>query len=228
MKTTRTIVMCTAAVSMLLAPWCSGQAQRMERISGRIENRNRILLRGSRNPRIEGIASDGPVEDSMRVPAITMRFQPTSEQQAELDRLLQDQQDPSSPLYHRWLESEEYADRFGLGVSDFATVTNWIVAQGFQIDHAARSRTHISFSGTAAQVHSAFGTSLHRFQVEGKRHFANIAEIEIPAQLEPLISAIRGLDDFQDMHPRPSPHAVTGAGAHAVMPGDLAIIYNLT
>jgi hypothetical protein len=227
MKITRTTVLCAATASMLLAPWRFGQAQHLERISGRIDNRTRTLLRGSRSPRIEALASDGPVQDSMRVPGMSLRFRPTSEQQADLDRLLDEQQNPSSPLYHQWLTAEEYGDRFGLGASDFAKVADWIAAQGFQIDHAAKSRTFLRFSGTAAQVRIAFGTQLHHFQVDGMRHFANSGEIEIPTQLEPLIAAIRGLDDFEDKHPRPSPHAFTGSGTHALMPGDLAVIYNL-
>jgi len=225
--TTRHIVLCAAAVSMLLVPWRAGRAQRPERISGWIDNRYKTRLRGSRSPSIEGLAGEGPVEDSMRVSGMSFRFQPTAEQQADLERLLDDQQDASSPRYHQWLTPEEYGERFGLGASDFARVSDWLVAQGFQIDHTAKSRTYISFSGTAAQVRGAFDAQLHHFRVDGKRHFAIIGEVEIPAQLEPLILGIRGLDDFQDKHPRPVSRAFTGAGAHAVTPGDLAVIYNI-
>jgi subtilase family serine protease len=42
-----------------------------------------------------------------------MIFRPTDIQQAELDKLLEQQQDPSSPNYHRWLSPDEFADRFG-------------------------------------------------------------------------------------------------------------------
>jgi subtilase family serine protease len=226
MQITSNLLLIAAALSML-APWQAAHAQRPERITSWIDNRATTLLRGSRSPRIESLTSEGPVEDSMRVSGMSIRFRPTDEQQAELERLLEDQQDPSSPRYHQWLTPEEYGDRFGLAATDLARVNDWIAAQGFHVDHAAKSRTHISFSGTAAQVRGAFHTELHRFNADGKRHFANVREVEIPAQLEPLILTIRGLDDFQDQHPRPSPRAFTGGGAHAVMPGDLAVIYNL-
>ena len=152
-----------------------------QRLSGRIEPRAKTILRGSRNPRIETLASGGPVEDTMRVIGMTFRFRPTEKQSAELERLLEEQQDPNSPLYHAWLTPEEYGERFGLSQDDFDKVADWIVSQGFQVDFAAKSRTHISFSGTAAQVREAFSTDLHRYWINGRNHFSNAQEISIPA-----------------------------------------------
>ena len=79
-------------------PW----VLRAQRFPDRIDSRAKTILRGSRNPRINTLVSDGPVEDAMRVPGMTFRFQPTYAQSVELDRLLDDQQNPSSPGYHAW------------------------------------------------------------------------------------------------------------------------------
>src|SRR5215471_3193649 len=153
------------------APFCMLRAQRLP---NRIDGRSKTVLRGSRNPRIDGLASQGPVDDTMQIHGMNFRFQPTPAQSAELERLLEEQQDPSSPRYHAWLTPEEYGARFGLSAADLSKVADWIVSQGFQIDYAALSRTHIAFSGTAAQVRGAFGTELHRYTVNGRRHFANV------------------------------------------------------
>ena len=40
------------------------------------------ILRGSRNPRIDKLSSDGPVEDTMRISGMTFRFRPTEAQSA--------------------------------------------------------------------------------------------------------------------------------------------------
>jgi subtilase family serine protease len=40
--------------------------------------------------------------------------------QAQFDKLLQEQQDPNSPQYHRWLFPTEYDQRFGPTDSDVA------------------------------------------------------------------------------------------------------------
>jgi hypothetical protein len=77
---------------MFAAPWRAGHAQATGRISDSIDGRYRTLLRVSRNPRIEGLASDGPVDDSMPVSGMSFRFRPTTEQQTDLERLLDEQQ----------------------------------------------------------------------------------------------------------------------------------------
>ena len=51
----------------------------------------------------------------------------------------------------------------------------WIASQGFQVDYAAKSRTHMSFSGSAGQIRKTFGTELHYYRIDGKKQFANHA-----------------------------------------------------
>lgn len=140
----------------------------------------------------------------------------------------QRQQNLSSPLYHTWLTPEEYGRRFGLSPDDFTKVADRIVSQGFRIDSTAKSRTYISFTGTAAHVRNTFGTELHCYQVGGKTHFANVREVAIPIELESMVYTLEGLDNFQDERGvRCKPHQTGGNGPHAVTPGDLAVIYNV-
>jgi hypothetical protein len=68
--------------------------------------------------------------------------------------------------------------------------------QGFHVDCIPRSRTYITFSGTVGRTRDAFATELHRYTWGGKQHFANVREITIPTELEPLVYPPRGLDDF--------------------------------
>src|SRR4029453_783153 len=105
-----------------------------QRLAGRIDPRGRTVLRGSRNPRIDKLTSDGPVQARMRISAMPFRFRPTEAQSAELERLLEDQQNPNSPLYHAWLTPAEYGVRFGLSRDDFDKIADWVVSQGFQVD----------------------------------------------------------------------------------------------
>jgi hypothetical protein len=213
------------ALTFAIAAPCLLHAQRL---SGRIDTRARTILRGCRNPRIDKLTSGGPVEDTMRVSGMSFRFRPTEAQSAELEQLLEDQQNPNSPLYHAWLTPAEYGERFGLNQDDLEKVTDWVVSQGFQVDFVAKSRTYISFSGTAAQVRAAFGTEMHRYQISGRPHFANTQEISVPAQLAPLVYSLAGLDDLPHVNKPPiRPQVSSGDGTHAITPGDLAVIYNL-
>jgi hypothetical protein len=220
----RTWIAFTALTFAVMTP-CALQAQRLP---DRIGGRGRSVLHGSRNPRIEGLVSEGRVDDAMRVPGMTFRFRPTPAQSMELEQLLDDLQDPASPLYHAWLTPEEYGRRFGLAEDDLKKIAGWIASQGFRIDFEAKSRTYISFTGTAGQVRTTFGTELHRYSLHGKPHFANVREIMIPAELEPLVYSLEGLDDYTDERTVRAKPRVNGAnGSHAVTPGDLAVIYDV-
>jgi len=75
-------------------------------MNGRIENGRRLTLAG-RVPRQARLQNDlGRVEGNFELPAITLNLQPTPAAQAELAQLLREQQDPSSPNYHKWLTPE--------------------------------------------------------------------------------------------------------------------------
>src|SRR6266566_4047492 len=153
---------------------------------------------------------EGPVEDSMLL-RLSIRFRPTSAQAAALNRLLEQQQNPSSTHYHKWLTPEEFGEHFGLSPEDLAKVSNWLRSQGFQVETVAKSGTHVAFSGSAGQIRNGFRTDLHRYKAGGETHFANAGDIEIPEDLAPLIAGVRGMDDFRiESHPGPRPMATGG------------------
>jgi uncharacterized protein (TIGR03437 family) len=164
----------------------------------------------------------------MPVAGLGFRFKPSAEQEAAIERLLADQQNPASPHYHEWLTLEEYGERFGISSNDLGRVSDWVQAQGFRIDAVARSRTWIRFSGTAAHVRHTFKTELLRYRGKGRMHFANAADPEIPADLAPLVYRVRGLDDFpSESKGKVKPLVNLNSGGHALAPGDLAVIYNV-
>jgi uncharacterized protein (TIGR03437 family) len=167
----------------------------------------------------------GPVEGTFRLGYIQMTFRQSAAQREGLDQLLKAQRDPTSPDYHNWLTPEQYADRFGLTLTDLERVTAWLTSAGFRIEYTARGRDWIAFSGTAAQVQSALQASVHRYRISGETHFAVAAEPSIPSELEPLVSTLLGLNDF---HPKAmAKPAFTSASGHSLAPGDLATIYDI-
>jgi uncharacterized protein (TIGR03437 family) len=167
---------------------------------------------------------------------VTLVFQASTSQQADLKRLLAEQQNPSSPNYHRWLTPEQYADRFGVSQADVDRIALWLESQHLAVISVARGRNSIAASGTAAAVETAFGTRLHQFRVNGALHFANATEPTIPAALHGVVKAINGLHNFR-MTPRTRPAALQSRAAHPDLtdsvgdhflgPGDLTTIYNI-
>jgi subtilase family serine protease len=173
----------------------------------------------------------GPVDPTMQMGTITLVTTPTAAQAKALDQLLAQQQDRKSANYHKWLTPEQFADRFGLSKHDIAQIVAWLEGQGFTNVHPARGRNWVSFTGNASQVQAAFGTEIHRFNVNGVMHYANAMEPKVPSALLGVATGFRGLDDF-----RPRPRAQHRARPNwfsssldgdFVAPGDIATIYDI-
>ena len=161
----------------------------------------------------------GAVEPAFHLGYITLMLKQTAAQQAALEQLLAEQQNPASPSYHDWLTPEQYADRFGLSQNDLDKISAWLRSQGFTVEYVARARNWLAFSGTAAQVRATFRTEVHRYRVAGESHFAASAEPSLPASLAPVVEGLLGLDDFypKALH-RPRPANTAADGSHSLAP----------
>ena len=194
-------------------------------------------LRGSANPRAQAAFDVGSVDPSTQIPGMTIYFKPSAAQQAGLDTLLQQQQTPGSPLYHKWITPAEYAARFGLSASDLDEVKTWLEQQGFSVDRVANSHNAITFSGTVGQVEAAFQTRIDHYSINGVMHRANAVPLSIPSALASVVLSVRNISDFRP-HPLHRSAHVNAAGPqytfnsggshlHFLSPGDVAVIYNL-
>jgi uncharacterized protein (TIGR03437 family) len=213
---------------LFVAAWAACAQQ--DRISGEIDTARTAVLKGNRSSRAMPQYDRGPVDPGQLINGITIVFQRSAGQQAALEQLLAEQQDPTSPNYHHWIAPEEFADRFGLSSSDVAKVTEWLRSQGFGLAYEARSRMYVTCSGTAAQVLGAFHTELDRYQVDGEMHFANSSDPSSPAALEPVVQLVQGLDDFRPKAPPRQLRAVadfTYFSSHYLVPADIATIYDI-
>jgi subtilase family serine protease len=198
------------------------------RLNSRLAESPRAVLAHSRSPRVRNAQDLGAAPSEMPLSGMTLVFRRTPAQQAALDELLLQQQTPGSPAYRHWLTPETFASRFGVADADILTTENWLETYGFHIDNVSRSRDRINFSGTAGQVQRAFGTQLHRYQVEGAIHLASTSDLTLPAQLASMTAAVLHLSDFR---PKPAwkltPHLTDATtGAHYFLPTDIAVMYD--
>jgi subtilase family serine protease len=181
---------------LLLALCVSAWAAQPDRIVATIDNDRTVVLTGTVHPNAKAQFDHGPVDPSMKLAYITLQVGPSPSQQAALDGLLAEQQNPAAPNYRNWLTPEQFADRFGMSHKDTAKITNWLRSQGFSIVQVARARNWVAFSGTAAQVQSALHTQIHHFVVNGEQHYANATNISLPKALAGVVTSVRGLNDF--------------------------------
>ena len=229
-----------AAAALLLVaslPAAAQNTQARPRITQGIDDNRLTVLRGHVHPLARPQSDQGPANPSLKLERITLMFKPSPEQQADLDALLAQQQDPSSPNFHKWLTPEQFGARFGVAPSDISQVVAWLEAQGFAVVETARSRNWVAFSGTAAQVQSAFHAEIHNYALNGKTYFANAGEPAVPSALAGLVLGFRGLNNFP-LKPHSlrskaasvavEPNFTTGSPpAHYLAPDDFATIYDL-
>src|SRR5262245_8238127 len=71
-------------------------------------------LQGSLHPLAQAQFDTGRMPGDTRLTGMSIVFNRTAAQQADLDALLAAQQDPNSPLYHQWLTPEQFGARFGM------------------------------------------------------------------------------------------------------------------
>jgi pseudomonalisin len=186
----------------------------------------------------------GRVPDNIALEHLSVVLQRTAQRQQAYDRLLQDQQDPSSPSYHQWLSPTAIGKRFGASQHDIDALSAWLNGQGLQVGAIANNRTRITFSGSAANVAATFGTELHYFQAGSEQRIANTDTPTIPAALAGAVRSVIGLSKvtFKPAHrmgaPRQSayrkdaPHTAgtycaNGPCSYTVFPTDFATIYDL-
>ncbi len=219
------IVRCAVLVSMLSATLSAQQ----DRLVGRVDRLQTRALQGNIHPNAKLQFDAGPVDPSLSLHHLMLVLRRSDAQQAELNTLLRDQQDPSSPQYHRWLTPEQYGDRFGLSPNDTSKISSWLQSEGLVVDEVSRGRNWIWFSGTAGQIQAVLRVNLRRYNVDGEMHFANSDEPSVPSPIEPLLAGILGLDDFRPKVPSPGarPLFTAGFGSHSMAPDDFATIYDL-
>jgi len=158
-----------------------------------------------------------------------------AEEEEELQEFLDELHKDGASNFHRWISAQEFGERFGPSDRDLDKITDWLEARQFKVNVVYPSGMVIDFSGTAGQVQRAFHTEIHHLDVKGEKHIANISNPQIPAALGSLVVGIVSLHDFSpramhQMHQTryeftfPNP---LGGASFALVPADLATIYNL-
>jgi hypothetical protein len=214
------------------------------RVVQTISNKQLIELKGNVHPLARPQFDQGAAEDTQPMSRILLLLQRSPEQEALLRQLLDDQQSKSSPNFHKWLTPDEFGAQFGIAEADLQAVTLWLSSQGFTNINVGPGRSVVEFSGTVAQVRSAFHTDIHRYRIDSQYHFANATNPQLPAALAPIVAGIVSLHNFPRksyMHKlgafsrsrltgKVSPLFTTsfcGSGpCLAVGPADFAVIYN--
>lgn len=168
----------------------------LNRVLGPINDAERDTLKGNVHPLAQKRFDRGAAPGSTPTGRIRLVLQRSAAQQRALTQYLSDVQNPSSPVYHKWLTPAQYGSAFGVSASDLLRVQSWLQEHGFKIEEVPAAHNVIEFSGNFDQVQTAFHTSIDEFSVNGETHFANVSDPQIPAALAPVIAGVGPLNDF--------------------------------
>lgn len=230
------LTVCSGALSLLP----TSRAQVGAQVKSEIDESRLVTLAGNTHPLAQRRYDLGPASTSGRMLVVLKR---TAQQEEALQQLLREQKDPTSPNFHKWLSAEDFGQRFGIGDSDLAAVTDYLQQKGLTINSVSKGRMSIEAVGSSEQVSEAFHTHIHSYAVGANQFFANDQDPQIPQALSPVVAGLAALNNYRPSAPStvkratldPATHTLqplyttttTNGTTYGVSPGDLAVIYNI-
>jgi subtilase family serine protease len=195
---------------------------------------NHIELRNHIPTYVSTVLDQGPVPDETSISNVTVLLKLTSDQEAALKALLDEQQDQASPNYHHWLTPDEFAAKFGASEAVVNPIHNWLRSYGLKTT-LSPAKTYIAVSGSAAQFASAFNIRFHSFFVDGQSVTSLIDDPSVPDELAQSIQSVNGLSQHPTTLKRFTPQqtsvvhpqGTSSNGSHYITPADFATIYDI-
>ena len=109
-------------------------------------------------------------------------------------------EDPSSPLFHKFLSTEESRELNTPPASWYEQVGPWLTSQGFKVTgYSQIFYKAIEFDGTVAQVNRAFKVEI--MTTADGAHFGNLQAPMIPARFQGIVRGIFGLENLTAVSP---------------------------
>ncbi len=206
----RTIFLCFVLVTIAVV----GNAQTPAQASDGKGEQSLVLLEHTRHPLAIEANALGRVEAGRPLERILLVLSPSVVQEAALQQLLDDQQNPNSPNYHHWLTASEFATRFGASDAALQSVLRWLQSGGFAVERVAASKRWVEFSGTASQVENAFHTELQYYRANRKTVLANSTDLAVPANIAGITRGPLSLHGFGREAPVHELRGFAGRDAH--------------
>jgi kumamolisin len=127
---------------------------------------------------------------------------------------------------------EEFEAAHGADPKDIQAVRTFARQHGLEVVEASAPRRTVVLAGTVAQMQAAFGVQLGQYEHPGGTYRGREGEITLPAELQPVVEGVFGLDDRPQADPhlrmpeRTLRHAQPHAAGASFTPPQLAQIYS--
>ncbi|MBP6744816.1 S8/S53 family peptidase [bacterium] len=172
--------------------------------------------------------------------------------EADLDALLDNLQNPDSPQYQQFLSTDQFIARFAPATHDVDEAVRYLTSKGLKIKAVPKNRLMIHAEGTVSQLENAFNVTINEYSVDTivkqstvgqpnapdsiapKFYLSNDRDPVVPIHLKDVVQSVIGLNTFAQMESRiahsKAPANLTQAKAKAQSqahtPQDIATAYN--
>lgn len=140
--------------------------------------------------------------------------------EAELEALIKGLYDPASPLYHHYLSSKQFTERFEPSQADYEKVVAWAKANHLTVTATTANRHIVDVQGKVSDINRALHVTMRQYQhpTENRTFFAPDREPTVDLLGVQLLH-VNGLDNyvrpFTHMRHRPASETAQSIIAHA-------------
>ena len=156
--------------------------------------------------------------------------------QAELEKLIHDLHDPSSPRFGQFLTPTQFTEAFGPSKEDANAVIEHLRQAGFKVINTSSNRVLIRAQASVSVVQKALNIRMNHYKGRNRPFFSAAEEPSLPADIANRVVHIAGLQNarirqphLRTMTPRTALQpALGGTGPKGgLAPQDIATAYNL-
>jgi kumamolisin len=185
-------------------------------------------LTGSERQPMRGARAVGKADPSERLEvSVLLRFRGSDALKDRVARLAKGE----PPDRH--LSREEFAQQHAADPADITKVRQFASAHGLTVVEEDAARRSVVLSGTVAQFNDAFEVDLQTFEHPGGTYRGRTGPIHLPDELQGVVTAVLGLDNRPQAHPRfrvRPPHGnvqwrAAAADSASFTPTELASLY---
>ncbi len=138
-----------------------------------------------------------------------------------LTNLLQQLYDPASPLFHQYLQPDQFTASFGPQEKDYQALRQFVQSHGLTVTGTHPNRMVLDVSGSVAEIEKTFHVKLGVYPHPTEPRTFYAPDVEPTLDLEVPVLNIAGLNDFARPHPAslharpvaPAPSATPNAGS---------------
>jgi subtilase family serine protease len=194
----KSVSLALAVAAMVFSVTVTSKAEnKRQLVTSKIDDKVTVRLSGNTRPEVNARNDRGAVDKEMPMEHLQLMLQRPAELEAAAAKFVDDLHDSKSPLFHKWVGAAEWGEKFGPSDSDFQAVKGWLASQGFTVNVEYPNKMFIDFSGSAAQVETAFHTEIHNYEVNGKMYIANSRDPQVPAALASAVRGVLYLNNFK-------------------------------